>query len=276
MVNQAYIRDLEEKVKNHEESSLSSSESVSDLKREIARQKEVEEHSTQYIADLEARLSRSDESILTLRAAVEKLEKDCDGRREEVEILQSRLDGIMTDGDSWRNDLEEREKRVRELELKLEEWEAKKKEANEGRARLGDINIEVAKARRSLELDIVAIKERNFSEKPVEDLSDKPVENQLQALQETHAATLADLSAVTEKYRDALKEISDLALQINELKLNSPSSRSESPERIPDTPLGPRRRFAQRPRELSDGQISPASRRLFFRHAASTESLHSR
>lgn len=210
---------------------------------------------------------------------------DSEVKREEISILQSRLDGVLNDGESWRNDLEEREKRVRTLEDQMEEWQTKKQEAREERARLDGIHEEVRQARRSLELDIAQAQtniDRTvssvYNNEPNDPSSDDgSLERQLMSLRETHAATLADLSTVTGKYRDALKEISDLAGQINEIKLGSPS-RSESPERFPDTPVaGARRRINSRgTREPSDPQLNAVGRRLFFRQAASTESLHSR
>ena len=107
---------------------------------------------------MEARLSRSDESILSLRTQVERLEKESDTKREEVKVLQARLNDILNDGDQWRSDLEEREKRVRDLEAKMEEWQVKKLEASEDRARLAGINEEVQLARRSLEVDLQHVK----------------------------------------------------------------------------------------------------------------------
>ncbi|KAL5511327.1 hypothetical protein ACEPAH_4543 [Sanghuangporus vaninii] len=279
---EAYIRDLEDKIKQQEDTTISSSESVSDLKREIARFKESEGQSAQYIAELEARLARCDESILNLRAQVEKLENDSEAKQREVEILQARLDSILQDGDSWRSDLEDREKRVRDLEVRMEEWQAKRLEANSDRARLGDINAEVQKARRSLEVDMAqaakAIKivhtESSDAEDEQGDKGDESLHHQLKSLRETHAATLADLSSVTSKYRDALKEISDLAAQINEIKLGSPDG-SDSPERASETQVT-RRRPGMRSRESNDAQVNAAGRQLFFRQAASTESLRSR
>ena len=282
---EAYIRDLEEKIKQQEDSTLSSSESVTDLKREIARFKENEGQSAQYIAELEGRLARCDESILTLRTQVEHLENEAETKRREVDVLQARLDSILNDGEAWRSDLEEREKRVRELELKMEEWQSKRAEANSDRARLKEINKEVQSARRSLELDLaqaakaITIIHPGSNEAggvdPIDE-SDESLPHQLTSLRETHAATLADLSSVTSKYRDALKEISDLTEQINELKLASPS-RSDSPERAPESPKNiTRRRPGMRSREPSEVQVNSAGRQLFFRQAASTESLRSR
>ncbi|KAH8117048.1 kinesin [Phellopilus nigrolimitatus] len=281
---EAYIRDLEEKIKLQEDTSLSSSESVCDLKREISRVKDSEGRSAHYISQLEARLARNDESILNLRSQIERLERESEVKREEVEVLQARLKDILNDGESWRNDLEQREKRVRDLELKMEEWQAKRKEANDDRTRLGDINDEVQQARRSLEIDI-AQAAKAISPKPedthnasnVDDAGSDALSHQLKSLRETHAATLADLSSMSAKYRDALQEISDLAGQIDEIKLGSPSSGSESPERVPGTPVrATRRRVGLRVREQNEGQVNAAGRRLFFRQAASAESLQSR
>ena len=268
-------------MKQHEDTSITSNESVADLKREISKHKESEGRIGEYVTDLETRLARADESILTLRATVEKLEEESDARREEALALQERLDGILRDGDAWRTDLEEREQRVRDLEQKMEAWEAKRKEASEVRTRLGGVVEEVQQARRSLEMDMAtaAVIQRQISESSTSTPSKEelnPLENQLKTLQETHAATLADLASVTGKYQDALKEISDLAGQINEIKLGSPSSRSESPERAFEGVVTTKKRVGLRPRELSDGQINIAARRHFFRSAASTENLHSR
>lgn len=285
-------------MKAYDETSITSSESMSDLKREIVRFKDAESYSTKYIIDLEARLGRSDESILGLQQTVAKLENECERRRDEVETLQSRLETLRRDGDSWRTDLEERERRVKELEEKMLDWERKKKEAGEVRARLGNVVGEVESARRSLEVDLSGT---SSSPSPVSatlaesvptisdnrslaasDQADETLEAQLVSLQQTHTATLADLSSVTDKYRDALREISDLAAQIQEAKLNPSITETtyvdspvvDKPGEIP--PI--RRRVAGgRSREVSDAsQYNSAGRRLFFRQAASAESLHSR
>ncbi|KAL0565629.1 hypothetical protein V5O48_016394 [Marasmius crinis-equi] len=127
------------------------------------------------------------------------------------------------------------------------------------------------------------------------------IEQQFLALQQTHQATLADLSSVTNKYRDALREISDLAAQIQEAKLGSingnsdamseATTDSESPnppsnERSPNLLTSPTKSSIRNRRMASNGRLREGSdassigpnggRRLFFRHAASTESLHSR
>ncbi|KAJ7681788.1 hypothetical protein B0H17DRAFT_1161098 [Mycena rosella] len=282
---EAYVRDLEEKMKTYDESSITSSESMTDLKREVTRYRDVESHSAKYIADLEARLARTDESVLGLQQTVEKLEAECERRRDEVHLLQSRLEALRADGDNWRSDLEERERKVRDLEVKMQEWELKKKEAGDARARLGTVVGEVASARKSLQLDLVGSHHPSDTDVPpaAQPESDSPLQHQLVALQQTHTATLADLSSVTAKYRDALREISDLAAQIQEAKLSGHTVEPntvevETPiEKLIETP-GFRRRMTggARSRESSEPQYNSAGRRLFFRQAASAESLHGR
>ena len=264
----------------YDETSITSSESMTDLKREVARFKDTESHSGKYIADLEARLARSDESVLTLQQTVGKLEADCDRRRDEVELLQSRLDALRQDGENWRTDLEVRERKVRELEEKMQEWEQKRKDAGEERLRLGNVVGEVAQARKSLEvLGLNGTTSTPVSGASTPNKIDHSLEVQLVALRQTHTATLADLSSVTAKYRDALREISDLAAQIQEAKFNNVAT-AESPAvdvsmEVPDIPPF-RRRLSPRPREATEPPVSSPARRLFFRQAVSVESLHSR
>jgi kinesin family protein 4/21/27 len=254
-------------MRSYDENSITSSESMTDLKREVARFKDTESHSAKYIAELEARLARQDESVITLQQTTERLEKECERRRNEVELLQTRLKVLQEDGESWKADLDQREKRVRELEAKMEEWEKKKQDVGEARERLGNVVGEVVQARRSLQVDIP--QDRATSSEPNSASTDHSVHRQLFALQETHTATLADLSAMTAKYRDALREISDLAAQIQEAKLGNTQT-----SEVTEEPLSPRRRLNQsRSRDAADPH---GGRRLFFRHAASAESLHLR
>ncbi|KAJ3567010.1 hypothetical protein NP233_g6634 [Leucocoprinus birnbaumii] len=290
---EAYVRDLEEKIKVYDETSASSSESLVDLKRELARFKETEAYSAKYISDLEARLSKSDESILALQQSVEQLEQECEKRRGEVDTLQFKLDALQKDGDGWRADLEEREKRVAELEQKMAEWEQKKKEAGEARIRLGNVVEEVVTAKKGLEElsssstspgastnDLTAETAPQETIPVVTSQPDEDVSAQYLALQQTHTATLADLSTVSAKYRDALREISELAAQLEEAKLGSPTIAEE--EAPTESPAAERPDFAQSRRRApssrhrEEGQVNAAGRRLFFRQAASAESLHSR
>jgi chromosome segregation ATPase len=265
-------------MRQYDESSISSNESMSDLKRELTRFKEAELHSTKYIADLELRLAKSDESVLVLRDHVEKLELECERRRSEAQVLQERLEALKKDGQSWRTDLEERERKLRDLEAKMEEWQTKKVEAGEAWERLGGVANEVQAERKRLEVDLAkTASSGSGSVSMTSNLGEAELalENQLVELQQAHTATLADLSSVTTKYRDALREISDLAAQIQEAKLSS-AILTDSPERSVDLSAHRRRMTGVRVKESNETSLNNAGRRHFFRQAASTESLHSR
>jgi chromosome segregation ATPase len=287
-------------MKVYDESSISSSESMGDLRRELSRFKDIETYSSKYIIDLEARLSRADESILGLQQTVEKLEKESERRRDEVETLQGRLELFKQDGENWRSDLEARELKIKLLEEKMREWEQRRKDAGETRARLGSVVGEVESARKTLQIDFENTPSGSASpavsdsaHSPIKLHVDDPVsssnvelESQLLSLQQTHTATLADLSSVSSKYRDALREISDLAAQIQEAKLNSPSlgevttdspaTDSPATDKLSENIPFKRRINSPRIRESPDAQLNAAGRRLFFRQAASAESLHAR
>ncbi|KAF7964953.1 hypothetical protein HWV62_1444 [Athelia sp. TMB] len=274
---EAYVRDLEEKIKSYDETTMSSSESMSDLKRELAKFKETESHSSRYIIDLETRLARADESVLALQQTVERLESDSERRRDEIQVLQTRLENLSSDGTSWRSDLEQREQKLKVLEAQMAEWERKRQEAGEQRLRLGAVVGSVALARKSLENLVPASPADTsgfvtpVSEMPSPLDNSISVEAQLVSLQQTHTATLADLSSVTAKYRDSLREISDLAAQIQEAKLSNSAVLPEVPE--PPTPTEIQHMGARR---LTNGLRRQGSDRRLFYRAASTDSLHSR
>ena len=79
-------------MKQHDESNLTSSESIGSLKKEIPQYKEAEANFAQYIADLKACLLRADESVLDFQQAVERLERETARCREKVEVRTKSLD----------------------------------------------------------------------------------------------------------------------------------------------------------------------------------------
>ena len=135
-----------------------------------------------------------------------------------AELLQRRLDELTADGQAWRSDLEQREVKLKQLEKELETWEEKKLLVGQERERLGGVAGDVAKARRSLEVDMAVARK---PQSPADGDIDLGAGERLTALQQTHQATLADLSVMTDKYQDLLHKISDLATQIQETKLQT-------------------------------------------------------
>ena len=95
---------------------------------------------------------------------------------------------------------------LKELEVKMAEWELKRKEAGDERLRLGSVVSEVVLARKSLEHLTPATDGTGFVT-PASGISppnggELSIEGQLVALRQTHTATLADLASVTAKYHD--------------------------------------------------------------------------
>lgn len=264
-------------MKSYDETSVSSNESLTDLKRELARYKEAESHSTSYISDLEARLAKSDESVLSLQQTIARLESESERRYQEVTALQARLEGLEQDGDSWRTNLEERERKVKDLELKMEEWERKRKEADADRLRISGMVGEVEQAKQTLQDLNKTDGSPSSSGVSTPGGVDLSVENQLIALQLTHAATLTDLSAVTVKYRNALQEIADLAAQIQEAKLSNPTiPEFPAPESLETMPIRRKKISLKNKEAVADSQIDSPARKSFFGQAISSESPHGR
>ncbi|KAG8943136.1 hypothetical protein FRC00_011341, partial [Tulasnella sp. 408] len=285
---------------------------------------------------------------------VERLEGDLEKRASEVERLEAKLDAVLDSPEykeqqkmmnDWKAALEEREKKVADLEKQMVEWEKIRAEVNAERKRLnelaegqkreieqqmlkppaseggltpaGSVTGSPAPMGLKLTMDVSAnaspVKPTDVPLPPspdefadIDSSSPEVLRDQLLSLRETHSRTLGDLNGVTSKYRDALREISDLAAQISEIKLQlsqqgpngasmgyassgEPGSDADSGAITPRsgrTPLngspvmGARRRRTL-PRGNSGEPIPPLAvngtgKRLLFRHAASAESLHSR
>jgi kinesin family protein 4/21/27 len=180
--------------------------------------------------------------------------------------------------------LEAREKKVEELEGRMAEVEKMRVELQSERERLGNAVGGVERARRSIEFSSPVINGSGES---------SIVSEELEQLRKNHAETLQELNAVNSRYQDALHDISDLYAQINEAKLQAVANQVPPVPPLPPTETNgngeearsppTRRRAGSRAalespslRPSRAGADSPSQKRLFFRHAASSESLHAR
>ncbi|OBZ72584.1 hypothetical protein A0H81_07785 [Grifola frondosa] len=127
---------------------------------------------------------------------------------EDQAFLQTRLDNLKRDGESWRTDLEEREIKMRALTgLPRRSMKDDLYQAEEQMQCLGDLVTEVTKARKDLEKTISPAKTSGFRSRIESGASlmfesNSSAEMQLVTLQQTHNATLADLSSITDKNGD--------------------------------------------------------------------------
>ncbi|CUA67773.1 hypothetical protein RSOLAG22IIIB_03200 [Rhizoctonia solani] len=287
---ESYVRDLEQQIKTFTESSSSTSGTLVELQRELSRYKETETTNSHYISELESRLARHDKDVESLRNDMVKLERELAQSRERcktmdslVETLRAEREAERKDRDEWSKTLAAREKKVEELESRMAEVEKMRTELQSERERLGNAVGGVERARRSIEFTAPAT---NGSSEAV------VIAEELEQLRKQHAETLQELNAVNSRYQDALHDISDLYAQINEAKLQAVENQPPPVPPLPTTePSGPdevrsptptsRRRAGSRAAPDSAmrsarGTESPSQKRLFFRPAASSESLHAR
>ncbi|CAE6447398.1 unnamed protein product [Rhizoctonia solani] len=288
---ESYVRDLEQQIKNFTESSSSTSGTLVELQRELSRYKETEGTNAHYISELEGRLARQDKDVESLRNDMAKLERELAQSRERcktmdslVETLRAEREAERKDREEWSKILEAREKKVEELETRMAEVEKMRTELQSERERLGNAVGGVERARRSIE----------FTAPATNGSGDALVAEELEQLRKQHADTLQELNTVNSRYQDALHDISDLYAQINEAKFQAighqpppvpplPSTEPSSADelRSPPTPTFRRRAGSRAALDSpvsrpSRGTESPSQKRLFFRQAASSESLHAR
>ncbi|GAA5848159.1 hypothetical protein JCM8547_004426 [Rhodosporidiobolus lusitaniae] len=268
---EAYVRDLELKLKDVDEAGDAHGLAVSDLRKEIQRNREQAETTEGYIKDLEARLAAADESNAALKLRIEVLERDLVRREEAHKEVEARVALLDTTNESklLLAEIDEKDRRVLELERALDDLKSKADKAEGESLRLQKIAEEEKTAKEELEstvrtLERAAVVRRSLpvpgapdpppqtpddsaskepslnggDETPKNDEAISALQAQVDSLQASHAAALADLEASQGKYQASLKEIEDLNSQVQEAKL-----------------LRSQRSFSS----LSDAAASPAS-----------------
>ncbi|CEQ39858.1 SPOSA6832_01442 [Sporobolomyces salmonicolor] len=251
---EAYVRDLEAKLKDVDDADETHGLAVSDLRKELTRSREQAETTELYIKELEARLAKTDESNASLRRQIEVLERDVERREEAHRELETRLSLLDTSGEHklLLAEIDEKDKRVLDLERDLDEFRMQAAAAAEETQRLQKLAEDEKTAReelqsrvRTLERSSVAPsvprgRQSSFTppQTPATLAEGEPtdenaatsspsssdslvaaLQQQIDKLQASHAETLAELDIAKEKYRDSLKEIGDLNSQVQEAKL---------------------------------------------------------
>lgn len=254
---EAYVRDLESKLKDYGDQDESHGSAMSDLRKEIARSREQAETTEQYIKDVEGRLAKSDGFNATLRRQIEVLERDVERREEAYRQLEGRLSLLDTSGEHKLlvSEIDERDKRVLDLERSLDELKIKTATAEQETQRLEKIaqlekeaKEELQSRVRTLERAWMTMASAGLSTKarptsftppatpaegedadppslpsPAQASADPDVvaslELRIEQLQATYDQTLAELDSANGKYQESLKEIEDLNSQVEEAKL---------------------------------------------------------
>lgn len=261
-----YVRDLEAKLKDYGDQDESHGSAVSDLRKEITKSREQSEKTEQYVADLEARLAKSDDVNASLRRHIDVLERDVQRREETYKELESRLAVLDTSGDHklLLAEIDEKDRRVLDLERSLDELRLQTTTAESEQQRLQKLAAEEREAKeelqsrvRTLERASVVLSPSKVRHEPLtprtpgdgaangdegtsvvarDSVMITALEHQLATLQRNHDNTLAELEAANAKYRDSLKEIAELSAQSQEARLGSSLTGSNPPSPSADSP----------------------------------------
>lgn len=244
---EAYVRDIESKLKEVDEAGEAHGSAMSDLRRELAKGREQTLSTEMYIKELEARLAEADTATAALRRQIETLERDVMQREEAHRELEARI--ALLDNSSETKlliaEIDEKDRRLSDLERSLDDAKAN---ANEARAEISRLQ-QVADSEKAEKDDLLGRVRTLEHNGPRQDLSmatRRPAEAQgtvedpnigdLAELQAAHEQTVRELEEARQKYRDALKEIEDLHGQAQEARLlRSPPSISELSERTTST-----------------------------------------
>lgn len=251
---EAYVRDIESKLKEVDEAGEAHGSAMSDLRRELAKGREQTLSTEMYIKELEARLAEADTATTALRRQIETLERDVAQREEAHRELEARV--ALLDNSSETKlliaEIDEKDRRLSDLERSLDDVKAN---ANEARAEISRLQ-QVADSEKAEKEDLLGRVRTLEHNGPRQDLSmaaRRPAEAQgtvvdpniddLAELQAAHEQTVRELEEARQKYRDALKEIEDLHGQAQEARLlRSPPSISELSERTTSTEFSSRQK----------------------------------
>ncbi|GAA5932975.1 uncharacterized protein JCM15063_002258 [Sporobolomyces koalae] len=267
---EAYVRDLEAKLKEVDDADESTGNAVTDLRKALSRNREQSESTELYIAELEARLAKSNESNQALQEQLRVLEKDIERREEAYKELEARLTLLDTSGEHklLLAEIDEKDKKLIELERSLDEMRIKAETAAQEKDKLQeatdkmriaqeemDARVSAARHKASVvrrsgsltpphtpaetddgEFGSLAASNQTSTSTATSDSNDLVVtlQEQMTQLKQSHTDTLAELETAKAKYADSLKEIEALSQQVQEAKLSQPSSEPEA------TPTSPR------------------------------------
>ncbi|GAA5978339.1 hypothetical protein JCM10908_004320 [Rhodotorula pacifica] len=251
---EAYVRDIESKLKEVDEAGEANGSAMSDLRKELARSREQTLSTEVYIKELEARLAQADTTTTSLRRQIETLERDVVQREEAHRELEARV--ALLDNSSETKlliaEIDEKDRRLSDLERSLDEVKASAHTARAEIARLQQV-ADLEKAEKEDLLGRVRTLEHNGPRPELNTPTRRPLgeaeaekdeeQDQLAQLQAAHDNTVRELEQAQKKYREALKEIEDLHGQAQEARLlRSPPSLSSLSERTSSTDVSSRRR----------------------------------
>ncbi|WWD17351.1 hypothetical protein CI109_101792 [Kwoniella shandongensis] len=259
--SEAYVQDLEAKLKAHSDKEDSHSGTVTELKKDIAHLREENTSLTQHASEIEARLLKSEALSTTLAAQVEKHEREAQRREAAHKDLEAHIALLDTSKDSKAllKELEERDRRIAELQDRLEEKSTF--ETNERSSLLETVDAEKSiRADLQSRLESLQASTTTGPVSPPSEHSDEAMNTVVEdrtPLRTTRELTppespqssgdsntnetgelealKAALKELSEKYTDAESRVADLTSQLSEARL----VQSEIDDVIPISPATP-------------------------------------
>ena len=228
---EAYVRDIEAKLAVYDQKDEDHGSAVSELRREISTHRERAATTEQYIKDLEARLAETDNGNAGLRKQIDVLERDIERREESYRDLSSRLTLLDTSGDhkALLAELDEKDRRLNELERSLDELKSKHAGVEQEASRLTEVALGEKEAKEELQSRVRTLERQSVlsngsgvshsGETAAKSDAIAALEGRLADLQASQDQTLAQLEEVKVNYRNSLREIDELTSQVSDQKL---------------------------------------------------------
>ena len=270
---EAYVRDLEAKLKDYSDLDDTHGTAVSDLRKEISRNREQALTTEQYVRALEERLKKSNETSAQLRRQIEVLEKDVLRREEAYRDLEGRLTLLDTTGAHKQllAELDERARRVQDLERSVDALKSSHFSSEQEAARMSKLAALEREAKEELQSRVrtlerasvqlaAATKVRPGSFTPPQTPADGPLgpgdplasvsltdpalvaslEQRIADLQHSYDRTLVELESANDKYHSSLREIELLNSNVDsERALLSSSDLAAASASSPSSTTGP-------------------------------------
>ncbi|GAA5979174.1 hypothetical protein JCM11641_008450 [Rhodosporidiobolus odoratus] len=261
--SEAYVRDLEEKLRTVDEAGDAHGLAINDLRKEISSHRDRAATTERYVEEVEARLSKADESNATLKRQIDLLEQELRRWEASYRELEARVALLDTSNEQklLLAEIDEKDRRMMELERLLEDVKGRAETAEGNAQRLQEAVDLTQAARDELESRLHTLPHAAPARHLVSDASPhastegdnagpetgagehavasdneglSAALERVKGLELAHSATLAELESAKGKYRESLQQIEDLNAQVEETKLlRSQRSISESSDTAP-------------------------------------------
>ncbi|CAG8557098.1 10197_t:CDS:2, partial [Acaulospora colombiana] len=201
-ISENYIKDLETKLDAHAGEQKKDQEMINDLRSKIAQLRLNGEKSEGVIQKLELRLAKSESKVSIMNETTQNLEKALHEREDAYMKLESKYKKEKSldeqDQNLLMSEIEERDRRIAQLEKKIDELVTEIAQMKKLRVDVNNSNTPMSSGDFSVIMNL---------------------ESKLSELQKAHEKTVAEFVDVKSKYQSCLEEIEELNSRLQETKL---------------------------------------------------------